>query len=184
MRPPSVPKMARLGPPFLSPNFPLKEFTSLRGFPCCLLSQEMRHINLFQGVQNGALLVGGKEFMLKKSMCFFRPLQKSPDLFRSSGDNPRSKALKNPSRRRCRPMTVSELSAPQIAHRHSLAIFHRRLRYRREFRKWAIPPVRLALSGRNSGKIPERPRKRSQSVSWNSRREHGWDAPNSIIQGI
>ena len=49
---------------------------------------------------------------------------------------------------------------------------------------WAIPPVRLALSGRNSGKIPERPRKRSQSVSWNSRREYGWDAPNPIIQGI
>ena len=28
---------------------------------------------------------------------------------------------------------------------------------------WAIPPVRLGLSGRNSGKIPERPRKRSHS---------------------
>ena len=26
-------------------------------------------------------------------------------------------------------------------------------------------------------KIPERPRKRSQSVSWNSAREYGWDAP-------
>ena len=49
---------------------------------------------------------------------------------------------------------------------------------------WAIPPVRLALSGRNSGKTPERPRKRSQSVSWNSRQEYGWDAPNPIIQGI
>ena len=49
---------------------------------------------------------------------------------------------------------------------------------------WAIPPVRLALSGRNSGKTPERPRKRSQSVSWNSRREYGWDAPNPVIQGI
>ena len=33
-------------------------------------------------------------------------------------------------------------------------------------------------------KIPERPRKRSQSVSWNSPREYGWDAPNPIIQGI
>ena len=32
----------------------------------------------------------------------------------------------------------------------------------------AIPPARLRLSGRNSGKIPERPRKRSQSASWNS----------------
>ena len=49
---------------------------------------------------------------------------------------------------------------------------------------WAIPPVRLGLSGRNSGKIPERPRKRSQSVSWNFPREYGWDAPNPIIQGI
>ena len=29
---------------------------------------------------------------------------------------------------------------------------------------WAIPPVRLGLSGRNSGKF----RKRSQSISWNS----------------
>ena len=28
-------------------------------------------------------------------------------------------------------------------------------------------PVRLGLSGRNSRKNPERPRKRSQSVSWN-----------------
>ena len=27
---------------------------------------------------------------------------------------------------------------------------------------WATPPVRLGISGRNSGKIPERPRKRSQ----------------------
>ena len=49
---------------------------------------------------------------------------------------------------------------------------------------WAIPPVRLGLSGRNSGKTPERPRKRSQSISWNSRREYGWDAPSPIIQGI
>ena len=49
---------------------------------------------------------------------------------------------------------------------------------------WATPPVRLGLSGRNSGKIPERPRKRSQSVSWNSPREYGWDAPSPIIQGI
>ena len=50
---------------------------------------------------------------------------------------------------------------------------------------WAIPPVRLGLSGRNSGKIPERPRKRSQSISWwNFPREYGWDAPNPIIPGI
>ena len=32
--------------------------------------------------------------------------------------------------------------------------------------------------------IPERPRKRSQSVSWNFPREYGWDAPNPMIQGI
>ena len=49
---------------------------------------------------------------------------------------------------------------------------------------WAMPPVRLGLSGRNSRKIPERPRKRSQSVSWNFPREYGWDAPNPLIQGI
>ena len=42
---------------------------------------------------------------------------------------------------------------------------------------WAKPSVRLRLSGRNSGKIPERPQKRSQSVSWNSPREYGWDPP-------
>ena len=49
---------------------------------------------------------------------------------------------------------------------------------------WAIPPVRLTLSGRNSGRNPERPRKRSQSVSWNSRQEYGWDPPSPIEQGI
>ena len=33
--------------------------------------------------------------------------------------------------------------------------------------------------------FPEKfPRKRYQSVSWNSLREYGWDAPNPIIQGI
>ena len=47
----------------------------------------------------------------------------------------------------------------------------------KEALKWAMPPVRLGLSGRNSGKIPERPRKRSHSVSWNSPREYGWGAP-------
>ena len=48
----------------------------------------------------------------------------------------------------------------------------------------AMPPVRLGLSERNSGKIPERPRKRSQSVSCNSPREYGWGPPNPVIQGI
>ena len=33
---------------------------------------------------------------------------------------------------------------------------------------------------KNSGKTP----KCSQSVSWNSPREYGWDAPNPIIKGI
>ena len=33
---------------------------------------------------------------------------------------------------------------------------------------WATPPVRLGLSGGNSRKFLERPRKRSQSFSWNS----------------
>ena len=41
----------------------------------------------------------------------------------------------------------------------------------------ATPPVRLGLSGGNSGAIPERPRKRSESFSWNSPREYGWDPP-------
>ena len=45
-------------------------------------------------------------------------------------------------------------------------------------------PSTAGTSGRNSGKIPERPWKRSQSVSWNSPREYGWDPPNTIIQGI
>ena len=48
---------------------------------------------------------------------------------------------------------------------------------------WVKPPVRLGLSGGNSGNFPERPRKCSQSFSWNSSREHGW-APNFVIQGI
>ena len=47
-----------------------------------------------------------------------------------------------------------------------------------------MPAVRLGLSGRISGKVPERPRKRSQSVSWNFPREYGWDAPKPVIQGI
>ena len=49
---------------------------------------------------------------------------------------------------------------------------------------WGTPPVRLGLSGRHSGKIPERPRKRSQSFFWNSPRELGWDPPSPTIQGI
>ena len=43
-------------------------------------------------------------------------------------------------------------------------------------------PVRLGLSGGNFGKISERPRKRSQSFSWNSPREYGWDPPSPTIE--
>ena len=50
--------------------------------------------------------------------------------------------------------------------------------------KWATPLVRLGLSRGNSGKIPERPRKRSESFSWNFPQEYGWDPPSPIIQGI
>ena len=32
--------------------------------------------------------------------------------------------------------------------------------------------------------IPERPRKCSESFSWNSSREYGWDAQSHMIQGI
>ena len=35
----------------------------------------MRHINFFLWVQNGGFLVGAKKVMLKKLMCFFRPLK-------------------------------------------------------------------------------------------------------------
>ena len=71
------------------------------------------------------------------------------------------------------PIVFYYLSAPRKSQSQSL-----------RFQIWAIPPVRLGLSGRNSGRIPERPRKRSPSVSWNSPREYGWDPPNPIIQGI
>ena len=37
-----------------------------------------------------------------------------------------------------------------------------------ESQEWGIPPVRLGLSGRNSGNFLERPRKGAQSFSWNS----------------
>ena len=50
---------------------------SLCGSLFGVLSQEMRRINFFLGVQeNGAFWVGGKKFMLKKFMCLFGPLQK------------------------------------------------------------------------------------------------------------
>ena len=43
--------------------------------------------------------------------------------------------------------------------------------------------VRAGTFRKNSRKSPERPRKRSQSVSWNSPQEYGWDPPSPIIQG-
>ena len=49
-----------------------------------------------------------------------------------------------------------------------------------KFLLWAIPRIRLGLSGRNSGEVPGRPRKRSQSASWNWPREYGWDPPSPI----
>ena len=68
--------MARLGPRFWPQRSPRK---SLCGSLFCILSQEMRHINFLGGggVQNGGFWVGGKKFMLKKFMCFFRPLIES-----------------------------------------------------------------------------------------------------------
>ena len=39
----------------------------------------------------------------------------------------------------------------------------------------AIPPAQLGLSGRNSAKILERLRRRSERFSWNSPREYGWE---------
>ena len=44
-------------------------------------------------------------------------------------------------------------------------------------------PSTAGNSRKKFRKLLERPRKRSQSVSWNSPREYGWDAPNPIIQG-
>ena len=45
---------------------------------------------------------------------------------------------------------------------------------------WAITPS----TGTFWRQIPERPRKRSESVSWNSPQEYGWDPPSPIIQAI
>ena len=69
-------KMARLGP-LLTPKLPRK---SLCGSLFCVFSQEMRHINFFLGAQYGAFWVGAKKFMLKKFMCFVRPLVAVRDL--------------------------------------------------------------------------------------------------------
>ena len=66
------PKMARWDP-VLDPQNPPKKFMFICLF--CVLSQEMRHINFFLGVQNREFWVGDKKFMLKKFMCFSRPLK-------------------------------------------------------------------------------------------------------------
>ena len=47
---------------------------SLCGSLFCVLSQEMRHINFFLGVQNGVFWVGAKKFMLENFMCFSVPI--------------------------------------------------------------------------------------------------------------
>ena len=44
-----------------------------------------------------------------------------------------------------------------------------------------MPPVRLGFSGRNPRKISGMTQKSSQSFSWNSPREYGWDAPSPRI---
>ena len=59
-------KMARFRTPFLTPKTPPKVYV---GPFLCVLSQEMRHIIYFLGVQNGVFWVGPKEFTLKKFMC-------------------------------------------------------------------------------------------------------------------
>ena len=50
-------------------------------------------------------------------------------------------------------------------------------------RRYIVRALTLRHTPRTSRKIPERPRKRCQSFSWNSRREYGWDPPTPIIQG-
>ena len=49
---------------------------------------------------------------------------------------------------------------------------------------WAMPPVRLGLSGRIPEKFRKDPGNALRAFSWNFPREYGWDAPNPIIQGI
>ena len=60
----SWPKMAHLGPPFRPPrNSPEK---SLCGSLCCVLSQELRHMNFFLGFQTGAFWAGGQKVYVEK----------------------------------------------------------------------------------------------------------------------
>ena len=77
------PKMARLGPRFRPPKSSRK---SLCRSLFCVLSQEMRHINIFSGGPEWGFWVGAKKFMLKKLMGFFCPfstLELEPLLRRS-----------------------------------------------------------------------------------------------------
>ena len=66
--------MARLGPRFGPPKSPEKVYVYvplLRSFP----GNEAH--KLLSGGPKSGVLGGGKKFMLKKFMCFFRPLFKS-----------------------------------------------------------------------------------------------------------
>ena len=82
-------------------------------------------------------------------------------------------------------MAHTSRSLPPVKKRPSNRSLGKRVRKKSGLAKeGATPPVQLGLSGRNSRKLPERPRKRSQSVSWNSPREYGWDPPKPLIQGI
>ena len=65
--------MARLGPRFRPQKSPWK---SSCGSLFCVLSQKMRHINFLLGPPKWGFWVGCKKFMLKKFMCFFRPLSR------------------------------------------------------------------------------------------------------------
>ena len=77
--------MAENGPfgaPFLAPKIPPKKFMwvpFLRPFP-----GNEAHKFFFLGAQIGVFRVGAKMFMLKKFMCFFRPLHNMP-LFGEGG---------------------------------------------------------------------------------------------------
>ena len=72
------PKLARLGPRFGPQKSPEKVYVYvplLRSFP----GNEAR--KLFSRGPNLGVVGGGQKFMLKKFMCFFRPLREAPDTF-------------------------------------------------------------------------------------------------------
>ena len=104
--------MANLGPRFWAQKSPEKVYVG--PFLCPFPGNVMTHINFFLGAQNGAFGVGGKQFMLRKFMCFFCPLfVGSLPVRRRTLQNP----FKTPSR------TLRKPECTKIAHRRSLAIF-------------------------------------------------------------